>query len=227
MPPAEAAATPPPRPEPTQAARPAPPRSATRPARKANRLGTALRPFLHVRLPRRYWPVLLLLPALAFGFGIGRWNSPSSATRQQVALALPPSAREEASPPVEAQPSPDAAAYLAANLTTTTEPAPPEAAPAHYAVGPEMYLDYPGQPVLLLLGDGTSQRVAARSTEYQLYRLLAGAAQPSGPCAKRQTGFQLIRPISRPGRRRCRRRRNNSCVTWPTSCGRFREPVFK
>ncbi|GGG57443.1 OmpA family protein [Hymenobacter glacieicola] len=178
LPPTEAA-TPPPRPEPARAARPAPSHSAASSHRKARRLGPALQTLLQGRLPRHYWPVLLLLPALAFGFGIGRLNSPSSAARRPTALVRQTIPSAEAAPPVEAQPSPDAGAYIATNLTTTAPP--PEAAPAHYAVGADMYLDYPGQPVLLLLGDGTSQRVAARSTEYQLYRLLAGAAQPSGP----------------------------------------------
>ncbi|MBX0289100.1 OmpA family protein [Hymenobacter sp. HSC-4F20] len=122
----------------------------------------------------QYGPLLLLLPALAFGFGIGRLHSSAARRPASFAQVSSPSPRPALAPEAGvAGKVPVTTATYVATAVAASSPAPL----ASYAAGPDIYLDYPGQPVLLLLGDGTSQRVATRSTEYQLYRLLAGAGQ--------------------------------------------------
>ncbi|MBB4603126.1 outer membrane protein OmpA-like peptidoglycan-associated protein [Hymenobacter luteus] len=132
--------------------------------------------------------VLLLLPAVALGFGIGRLNSsPAVASGPAAAAVAPaPGLQPALLPTPRAGEALPAAPAKYVDLPAAAAP-PPPATPGAYAVGPHHFLDYPaapGQPVLLLLGDGTSQRVTTHSTEYQLYRLLAGtsqAAQALGP----------------------------------------------
>lgn len=127
------------------------------------------------------WPQygpLLVLPALVLGFGLGRLHSLAARRPEPLATVLALKSQSAAAPPVSsAQVSVAPAAYVTPAPEASPAPATP---PAPYATGPDIYLEYPGQPVLLLLGDGTSQRVPTRSTEYQLYRLLASSAQPPG-----------------------------------------------
>ncbi|WP_139920916.1 OmpA family protein [Hymenobacter sp. DG01] len=137
----------------------------------------------------QHW-ALLLLPAVALGFGIGRLNSsPSVAAGLTNGAALP--AAVTAGPATGLQPTllptPPAGAELPAapaKYVGLPAAAAPAATPGAYAIGSTIspyHSESPGQPVLLLLSDGTSQRVTTRSTEYRLYRLLAGADQPAPP----------------------------------------------
>lgn len=179
---------------------PPPPRAAGTPEAGAAARPTVRRPGL-----RQAWQVvrrraanpqhwaLLLLPAVALGFGIGRLNSsPSVAAGLTNGAAV--SAVVTAGPATGLQPTllpiPPAGAELPAAPTKYVglpAAAAPSATPGAYAIGSAIspyHAESPGQPVLLLLSDGTSQRVTTRSTEYRLYRLLAGAdrpAQPLGP----------------------------------------------
>ncbi|WP_375436134.1 OmpA family protein [uncultured Hymenobacter sp.] len=108
---------------------------------------------------------LLLFPVLAIGYGLFQWL---------------PAANETAFPEQDTP-----VAYTASNAPATTSaiaetgsPTPSlnaQTPPGHYDAATDTYIYHTGQPLIITLADGSTQRVGMNSTEYQLYRFLADA----------------------------------------------------
>ncbi|HEX8426115.1 OmpA family protein [Hymenobacter sp.] len=69
-------------------------------------------------------------------------------------------------------------AYTATTASATAADTPAsnsQTPPGHYDPATDTYIYNTGQPLIITLADGSTQRVGMNSTEYQLYRLLADA----------------------------------------------------
>lgn len=104
--------------------------------------------------PWKRWKwALLLLPAVVIGYLVGK------------SLLGPDASGGPAAPPAGA---------------ATVSPAPATSAPAvsgRYDAATDTYIYDIGQPVIITLPDGSTQRVGTNSTEYRLYRFLIDPTQ--------------------------------------------------
>ncbi|UOG77188.1 OmpA family protein [Hymenobacter tibetensis] len=111
------------------------------------------------RLGRWKW-ALLVLPVLLLAYGFFTWGVPNYST---------PSLAEDTPVTYTA----NAAASQPNGATDTGAPVPS----GHYDAATDTYIYHTGQPLIITLADGSTQRVGMNSTEYQLYRFLADARQ--------------------------------------------------
>ncbi|MDF7811552.1 OmpA family protein [Hymenobacter sp. YC55] len=116
------------------------------------------------QLPFWKWP-LLLLPVLAVGYSLLKWLPAAD----ESALAGP-------NTPVSYTTGTSSSTNYG---TTETDPTAAslgaQTPPGHYDAATDTYIYNTGQPLIITLADGSTQRVGMNSTEYQLYRFLADA----------------------------------------------------
>ena len=105
---------------------------------------------------------LLLFPVLALGYGFFKWLPAADgtlSTEQRTPVAY--------------------TATTSSSINSETTPAAStlgaQTPPGHYDAATDTYIYNTGQPLIITLADGSTQRVGMNSTEYQLYRFLADA----------------------------------------------------
>ncbi len=116
------------------------------------------------KLPRWKW-VLLLLPVLAVGYGFSHWlPAPNEAPFPEPNTPVAYTATTAAAAPSNPTQTDSGSSALTAQTP-----------PGHYDAATDTYIYHTGQPLIITLADGSTQRVGMNSTEYQLYRFLADA----------------------------------------------------
>lgn len=113
-----------------------------------------------------YWKwALLLLPVLALGYGLLKWFPAAD----EAGLAGPNT------PVTYTTGTSSSTNYSTSETDPTAVSLGAQAPPGHYDAATDTYIYNTGQPLIITLADGSTQRVGMNSTEYQLYRFLADA----------------------------------------------------